>query len=62
VVLRGPDRVVRRRGREEVGWDELRALVYELVERVLAISAGRTPDDRLQCTLCQHASRPCEKD
>ena len=32
VVLRVRDRVVRRRRREEVGRDELRALVHELVE------------------------------
>ena len=48
VVLRARDRVVRRRGREEVARDELRALVHELVERVLAVGAGRAPDDRLE--------------
>ena len=48
VVLRARDRVVRRRGREEVGGDELRALVHELVERVLPVRARRAPDDRLR--------------
>ena len=47
VVQRVADRVVRRRGREEVGRDELRALVHELVERMLAVRSGGTPDDRL---------------
>ena len=47
VVLRVRDRVVRSGGREEVRGDELRALVHELVERVLAVGAGCTPDDRL---------------
>ena len=37
-----------RRGRgEEVRRDELGTLVYELVEGVLPISSGGTPDDRL---------------
>jgi hypothetical protein len=38
-----------RRGRdEEVCGDELGTLVYELVEGVLPIGSGSTPDDRLQ--------------
>ena len=38
-----------RRGRgEEVRRDELGTLVYELVEGVLPIGSGGTPDDRLQ--------------
>ena len=47
VVLRARDRVVRRRWREEVRWDELRALVHELVERVLPVRARRAPNDGL---------------
>ena len=47
VVLRARDRVVRRRGRDEVGWDELRTLVHKLVERVLSVGACCSPDDRL---------------
>ena len=47
VVLRVRDRVVRRRGGEEVRGDELRALVHELVERVLAVRARSSPDDGL---------------
>ena len=47
VVQRVADGVVRRRGREEVGRDELRTLVHELVERVLAVRSGGAPDDRL---------------
>lgn len=47
VVLRVGDRVVSGGGCEEVGWDELRALVYELVERVLAVRARCSPDNRL---------------
>ena len=48
VVERVADRVVRRRGRDEVGRDELRALMHELVERVLPVRARRAPDDRLR--------------
>ena len=48
MVLGAGDRVVRRRGREEVAGDELRALVHELVERVLPVRARRAPDDRLR--------------
>ena len=34
-------------GGEEIGGDELGALVHELVERVLAVRACCSPDDRL---------------
>ncbi len=51
MVLRVVDRVVRRRGRDKVGGDELRALVHELVERVLSVCAGGSPNDRLSTTL-----------
>ena len=47
VVERVADRVVRRRRRNEVGGDNLRALMHELVERVLAVRARCAPDDRL---------------
>ena len=40
------DRVVRLDRREEVARDELRALVDQLVERVLAVGARLAPDDR----------------
>ena len=61
MVLGAGDRVVRRRGREEVAGDELRALVHELVERVLAVGPGRAPDDGLEdnnvrAQLCIHIS------
>ena len=39
---------MRRRGRDEVGGNELRALVHELVERVLPVRARGAPDDRLR--------------
>lgn len=42
------DRVVRRRGGDEVGGDQLRTLVHELVERVLAVGSSGTPNDRLR--------------
>jgi hypothetical protein len=48
VVLRLLDRVERRSGSQEVGRDELGALVDELVEGMLAVGAGSTPDDRLE--------------
>jgi hypothetical protein len=48
VVLRALDRVQARRGREEVRRDQLRALVHELVERVLPVRARGAPDDRLR--------------
>ena len=48
VVQGVADRVVRRRGGKEVGGDDLRALVHELVERVLPVRARRAPDDRLR--------------
>jgi hypothetical protein len=47
VVLRARDRVVGRCRCEEVGGDELCALVDELVEGVLAVGAGGAPDDWL---------------
>ena len=47
MVQRVADGVVCCRGGDEVGRDELRALVHELVERVLAIGTSSTPDDRL---------------
>jgi hypothetical protein len=47
VVLAALERVQARRGREEVRGDELRALVHELVERVLPVRTRRAPDDRL---------------
>ena len=48
VVQRVADRVVRRRRRDEVGRDQLRALVNKLVERVLAVGTRGAPDDRLE--------------
>lgn len=47
VVLRVANGVVSGSGGEEVGGDELGALVHELVEGVLAVGASRAPDDRL---------------
>ena len=47
MVLRLLDGIVCRRWSDEVGGNELGTLVDELVERVLAICAGGTPDDRL---------------
>lgn len=47
MVLRVRDGVVRRCGGDEVCGNELGALVHELVEGVLAICAGGTPDDGL---------------
>jgi hypothetical protein len=47
VVFRGRDWVVGRRRGEEVGGDELCALVHELIEGVLAVGARSTPDDWL---------------
>lgn len=51
VVLGVGDGVVSRGGGEEVGGDELCALVHELVERVLAVGTCCTPDDRLLTSL-----------
>ena len=51
MVLRLLDRVVCRRWRDEVGGNELGTLVDELVERVLSIRAGGTPDNRLSIML-----------
>ena len=48
VVLRVGDGVERRRGCQEVGRDDLGALMHELIERVLAVSARCAPDDGLQ--------------
>ena len=48
MVLRVRDRVVRRRRREKVRRDQLRALVNQLVERVLPVGTRCTPDDRLR--------------
>ncbi len=42
------DRVVRRRRRDEICGDDLRALVHELVEGVLPVRARGAPDDWLQ--------------
>jgi hypothetical protein len=42
------ERVVRCGGGDKVGGDDFGALVHELVERVLAVGSGRTPDDGLQ--------------
>jgi hypothetical protein len=47
-VFRVSDGVMRRRGRDEVGGDELGSLVDELVEGVLPVGPGGTPDDRLE--------------
>ena len=47
MVFRVRDRVVGGRRRKEICGNQLRTLVYELVERVLAVGAGCTPDDRL---------------
>ena len=47
VVLRVMDRVVRRRRRDEICGDDLRALVHELVEGVLPVRARGAPDDWL---------------
>ena len=48
VMLRIRDRIVRRRRSNEVCRDEFGALVYELIERVLAVRASSAPDDRLK--------------
>ena len=48
VMQRAAQRIVRRGRGEEVRRDELGTLVYELVEGVLPIGSGGTPDDRLQ--------------
>ena len=47
VVLRVGDGVVGGGRGDEVGRDQLRSLVHELVERVLAVGPGRAPDDGL---------------
>ena len=47
MVLRVGDRVMGGSRGEEVGRDELRALVHELVERVLTVRASGSPDDGL---------------
>ena len=46
-MQRVADGVVCCRGGDEVGRDELRALVHELVERVLTVRASGSPDDGL---------------
>ena len=46
LVVEVADRVVRLRAADEVARDEVRALVDELVERVLAVRAGFAPLDR----------------
>lgn len=40
------DRVVSLRGGDEIARNEPRALVNELIEGVLSVSAGLAPDDR----------------
>jgi hypothetical protein len=45
------DRVVRRGGGEEVSGNKLGALMYELVEGVLAVCTSSAPDDRLDGSL-----------
>jgi len=40
------ERVVRLEGYDEVAWDEVSALVDELVESVLPVGAGLAPDNR----------------
>jgi hypothetical protein len=47
-MQRPPDRIMRRSGCQEIAGDQLRALVDELVERVLAVRARCAPDDGLQ--------------
>ena len=47
VVLRVGDRVVGGGRGDEVGRDQLRSLVHELVERVLTVRASGSPDDGL---------------
>lgn len=47
MMLRARDGVVGGGGCEEVGRNELRALMHELVERVLTVRASSTPDDWL---------------
>jgi hypothetical protein len=52
VVFASGDGVVRVGRCQEIGGDELGALVQELVEGVLAISAGCAPDYWLLNLLC----------
>lgn len=42
------DRVEGSRRSDEISWDQLGALVNELVERVLTVGSSSTPDDRLE--------------
>jgi hypothetical protein len=48
VMLRAVDGVVGRSGSDEVGRDDLGALMDELVERVLAVGAGCSPNNGLR--------------
>lgn len=47
MVLGIVDRVVGGRWSDEIGRDQLRALVHELVEGVLAVGARSSPDNGL---------------
>ena len=51
MVFRVSDWVVSRRRCDEISGDELRALVYELIEGVLPVCASCSPDDWLQMEL-----------
>lgn len=48
MVLRVRNRVMRRGRGYEVRWNEFGALMYELIEGVLAIGASCAPDDWLE--------------
>ena len=47
MMFRIMNRIVGGGGSDEVGRDQFGALVNKLIERMLAVRTGRSPDDRL---------------
>jgi hypothetical protein len=45
-LVMSPERIERPAERDEVAWNESRALMNQLVERMLAVGAGLAPVDR----------------